>query len=131
MKDIRKLLQARETVIGSWINTGSPVVAELMASIGFDFLVVDAEHSAVGITETQAIFQAIRAGNSECAPLVRLPGNDYAVTKKYLDVGAQGVIAPLINSKEQAQNLVDAVKYPPYWEKGGGVFAINQLWYEI
>lgn len=125
MKNLRKMLQANECVIGSWINTCSPVVAELMAAVGFDFLAVDAEHSAVDIPQAQGLFQAIRAGNPDCAPLVRLAGNDYATTKRYLDAGAAGVIAPLINSAAQAQELVRAVKYPPQGMRGVGFCRAN------
>ena len=125
MPDLRQALQRGGYVVGSWINTCSPIVAELMAATGFDFLTVDVEHSAVDVPQAQVLFQAIRAGNPDCAPLVRLPGNDYATTKRYLDAGAIGVIAPLINSAEQAQELVRAVKYPPQGLRGVGFCRAN------
>ncbi len=107
-------------MIGSWINTASPVVAEIMAAAGFDYLVVDAEHSAVDLKDCQQIFQAIKAGNPACKPMVRMPGNAYADTKRYLDAGAEGVIAPLVNSKEEAELLIQSVKYPPVGIRGVG-----------
>jgi 2-dehydro-3-deoxyglucarate aldolase len=125
MKNLCQALQAGGRMVGSWINTCSPIVAELMAAVGFDFLTVDAEHSAVDVPQAQVLFQAIRAGNPDCAPLVRLPGNDYATTKRYLDAGAAGVIAPLINSAEQARELVRAVKYPPQGMRGVGFCRAN------
>jgi 2-dehydro-3-deoxyglucarate aldolase len=106
--------------IGSWINTASPVVAEIMAASGFDFLVVDAEHSAVDFEKSQQLFQAIRAGNPNCIPMVRMPGNQYQDTKRYLDAGAMGVIAPLITTRQEAELLVRSVKYPPMGERGVG-----------
>ena len=66
------------------------------------------------------LFQAIKAGNPECKPMVRLAGNSYDETKRYLDAGAMGVIAPLINTAEQAKELVRSVKYPPIGERGVG-----------
>ena len=120
MKNIRQVLREGGYAVGSWVNTCSPVAAELMAAIGFDFLAVDAEHSALDIGQVQCLFQAIRSGNGDCAPMVRLPGSDYAVTKRFLDAGAAGVIAPLINSAEQAQQVVSAVKYPPAGARGVG-----------
>lgn len=120
MDNLHKILEGATYVIGSWINTGSAVVAEIMAASGFDFLVVDAEHSAVDVPQAQAMFQAIKAGNPKCVPMVRLPGNSYAVTKRYLDAGAMGVIAPLINSADDARELVRSVKYPPMGERGVG-----------
>lgn len=125
MINLRQLLKEGGFAIGSWVNTLSPVAAELMSAAGFDFLTVDVEHSAVDVPQAQVLFQAIRAGNPDCAPLVRLPGNDYAITKRYLDAGAVGVIAPLINSPEQARELVRAVKYPPEGERGVGFCRAN------
>lgn len=121
----KERLKDGQPVIGSWINTASPVAAELMATAGFDFLTVDVEHSAVDLVQTQALFQAIRSGNPGCAPLVRLAGNVYAETKRYLDAGAVGVIAPFINTGEQAEELVRAVKYPPIGMRGVGFCRAN------
>lgn len=110
----------KKLIIGSWINTASPIAAEIMSSAGFDFLVVDTEHSAVDVPQAQVLFQAIKAGNSACTPLVRLPGNMYSETKRYLDAGAMGVIVPLINSAEEAREVIRSVKYPPLGERGVG-----------
>ena len=109
-----------ETIFGSWINTASTVAAEIMSAAGFDYLVVDAEHSAVDVPQAQAMFQAIRAGNPDCIPMVRMPGNRYEETKRYLDAGAMGVIAPLVMNGEEARELVRSVKYPPQGERGVG-----------
>lgn len=125
MANIRQLLKEDRPAIGSWINSASPIVAELMASTGFDFLTVDVEHSAVDLVQTQALFQAIKSGNPNCAALVRLAGNSYADTKRYLDAGAAGVIAPLINTAEQARELVRSVKYPPAGMRGVGFCRAN------
>lgn len=91
-----------------------------MSSSGFDFLVLDAEHSPINVPQAQFIFQAIKAGNPDCSPMVRLAGNVYAETKRFLDAGASGVIAPLINTADQARELVRSVKYPPQGERSIG-----------
>ena len=96
-----------------------------MAKTGFDFLTVDVEHSAVDLPRAQALFQAVRSGSPRCAPLVRLAGNVYAETKRFLDAGAQGVIAPFVNTREQAEELVRAVKYPPEGMRGVGFCRAN------
>jgi 2-dehydro-3-deoxyglucarate aldolase len=114
------MINKKEHLFGSWINTASPIVAEIMSAAGFDFLVVDAEHSAINVPQALQIFQAIKAGNPDCKPMVRLAGNQYSETKRYLDAGASGVIAPLINTAEEANELVRAVKYPPEGERGVG-----------
>ncbi|MFC1481838.1 HpcH/HpaI aldolase/citrate lyase family protein [Candidatus Neomarinimicrobiota bacterium] len=113
-------LKDKNVMIGSWINTASPIVAELMSAANFDFLVVDAEHSSVSIAQAQSLFLAIKAGNSNCTAIVRVPGNNYAETKRYLDAGAMGVIVPLINSREEAMEVIRSVKYPPMGERGVG-----------
>ena len=123
--NFKKLFENDKPVIGSWINTASPIAAELMATTGFDFLTVDVEHSAVDLVQGQALFQAIRSGNSNCAPFVRLAGNVYAETKRYVDAGAIGVIAPFINTRKQAEELVRSVKYPPLGMRGVGFCRAN------
>lgn len=123
--NLKEKLRNGEPVIGSWINTASSITAELMATAGFDFLTVDVEHSAVDLVQAQALFQAIRSGNPDCTPLVRMAGNVYADTKRFLDAGASGVIAPFINSREQARELVNAVKYPPMGMRGVGFCRAN------
>lgn len=122
---LRERLRQGHPVIGSWLNTASPIAAELMATAGFDFLTVDIEHSAVDLPQAQALFQAIKAGNPACAPLARLAGNVYADTKRFLDAGAAGVIAPFINTGDQARELVRAVKYPPQGMRGVGYCRAN------
>ncbi len=109
-----------ELILGSWINTASPIVTEIMSYAGFDFLCIDAEHSAIDFKDSLHLFQAITAGNPNCAPLVRMQGNNYADTKRYLDAGAVGVIAPLVNSKKEVEYLIKSVKYPPDGNRGVG-----------
>ena len=109
-----------ELILGSWINTASPIVAEIMSGSGFDFLCVDAEHSAIDYHSTLQLFQAIKAGNPNCTPLVRMEGNNYADTKRYLDAGAMGVIAPLVNTKAEVEYLIKSGKYPPKGNRGVG-----------
>jgi len=127
MRNLRYALQSGHTVVGTWCNSGSPIIAELMASSGFDFVCVDAEHSAVDVPQAQSLFQAVVAGNPTCAPIVRLHGVDYALVKRYLDAGARGVVCPLINSKEDAELLVSAVKYPPEGRRGVGFCRANKF----
>lgn len=123
--NIKQRLKNKDIVAGSWLNTGSPVVAELMAQCGFDYICVDVEHSAVDLPQTQQLFQAIRSGNQHCAPFVRLHGVDYPFVKRYLDAGAMGVIAPLVVCKEEVETLIRATKYPPLGQRGVGFCRAN------
>lgn len=122
---LRRRMLAGKTLIGSWINSGSPIVAELMAACGFDFLCVDVEHSAVDLPQAQQLFQAVRSGRPDCAAIVRLHGVDYAFVKRYLDAGACGVVAPLVRTREEAALLVQAAKYPPVGLRGVGFCRAN------
>ena len=122
---LRRRIAAGEIVIGSWINSGSPIVAELMAACGFDFLCVDVEHSAVDLPEAQQLFQAIRSGRPDCAAVVRVHGVDYAFVKRFLDAGASGIVAPLVRTRDEAALLVQATKYPPAGLRGVGFCRAN------
>lgn len=127
MIDLRKTLKSGKPVIGTWLNSGSAAIAELLASCGFDFVCVDVEHSAVDVPQVQGLFQAITAGRPDCAPFVRLHGVDYALVKRYLDAGARGVVCPLVNTAADAHLLVDAVKYPPMGRRGVGFCRANKF----
>lgn len=125
MLNIKEYLKTGKPVVGTWLNSGSQIVAELMAAAGFDFVCVDAEHSAVGLPQTQQIFQAIRSGNQDCAAMVRLHGVDYSFVKQYLDAGARGIIAPLVRTRAEAELLIKATKYPPMGLRGVGFCRAN------
>lgn len=123
--NLRARLQTGDPLVGTWLNSGSPMLAELMAACGLDFVCVDVEHSAVDLPEAQRLFQAIRSGNAACASLVRLHGVDYALVKRYLDAGADGVVAPLVLTADEARLLVQACKYPPEGLRGVGFCRAN------
>lgn len=117
---LRSRLRAGEPVIGTWLNTASPIVAELLAAAGFDFVTLDAEHSPVDVPQALPLFQAIRSGSPECSGLVRVAGSSYDEVKRFMDAGAAGVICPFVNTAEQAREVVRAVKYPPLGARGVG-----------
>ena len=116
----------KRKLFGSWINSGSSIVSELMALQGFDFLTVDVEHSAVDVPQVLHIIQGIRASNRGCLPFVRTEGVEFSLVKRYLDAGAMGIIAPLVNTRQQAEELVRAVRYPPLGDRGVGYCPANQ-----
>ena len=107
-------------LIGSWVNTGSTAVAELMSGSGLDFVTIDMEHAPISIESLADLLRAIRSGDPKCMALVRTPGHDYQDLKRYMDAGADGVIVPFVNNAVTAQKIVDAVKYPPQGRRGVG-----------
>jgi 2-dehydro-3-deoxyglucarate aldolase len=107
-----------ELLIGTMLTLSSPEVAEVLASVGFDWLFVDAEHSTLGTRDIQALLQAA-GDDTPC--LVRLESNQEVPIKQALDVGAAGIIAPQVNSVEQAKAVVRFSKYSPQGVRGVGI----------
>jgi 2-keto-3-deoxy-L-rhamnonate aldolase RhmA len=112
-----RLLQG-DLLIGTMITLTSPEVAEIMAEVGFDWLFLDAEHSVFEAREIQALLQA---AGSAMPCVVRLPVAAEVPIKKALDVGAAGIIAPLVNSAAQAEQVVRLAKYAPAGTRGVGI----------
>jgi 2-dehydro-3-deoxyglucarate aldolase len=113
----RQRLKDHTTLIGTIVSLASPEVAEVLSDAGFDWLFVDAEHSPLEALAIQHILQG--AGATPC--LVRLARADEVAIKKALDVGAAGVIAPMVNSPEQAAQVVRWARYAPLGTRGVGV----------
>lgn len=116
MSLLRQALIERKLTVGSWIQTGSPVVAEILSSMSFDWIAVDCEHSAVHIAEFTEVARGINGRNT--VTLARVRENDTLAIRQVLDMGAQGVIVPLINNARQARDAVSAAKYPPEGVRG-------------
>jgi len=104
--------------LGLFMGLGHPVSAEIMAGCGFDFLLIDAEHGLTDLPGIQAQLQAIAAYPVPC--LVRPPSHDAAFIKQLLGVGVQTLLAPMVETAEQAAQLVRAVRYPPHGIRGVG-----------
>ncbi|MDY6917838.1 MAG: aldolase/citrate lyase family protein [Chloroflexota bacterium] len=116
---LKRKMQKRQTTIGSWITLGHTSIAEIMARAGFEWLVVDMEHSAITLDIAQQLILAIEACGA--TPLVRVEENNASLIKRVMDAGAYGVIVPMVNSKREAEAAVAAVKYPPVGKRGVGL----------
>ena len=103
-------------MLGSWIQIPDPAVAEIMAELGYDWVAVDAEHTDTGLDTLSNIFRGMK--NTGTAPLVRVASNDMMDIRRSLDIGAEGVIVPLINTAEEARLAVSYAKYPPDGVRG-------------
>ncbi|MDS0476931.1 aldolase/citrate lyase family protein [Natrinema sp. 1APR25-10V2] len=108
----------QEPAVGSWITLRDPSVAELTAEIGFDFVVLDIEHTPNTMETVIELVRAVDAADSHTEAIVRLPWNDPVVVKRVLDTGASGVMAPMIESEAEAETLVEATRYPPEGVRG-------------
>lgn len=118
-KTLHTALRSGEPVIGSWIQFAHTGVAEIMAQSGFAWLGIDLEHSTIGIESVLPLVQVIEL--SGCAPLVRLPANDPVLALRVMDAGAHGVIVPHVSSREEAEQAVRSVRYPPLGTRGVGL----------
>lgn len=114
--DLGTTLRNRDVTIGSWIQLGHPGIAEILAHAGYDWIVVDREHSDIDL----ATFTNLARGmyGRGCAPLVRVPENDTLSIRLSLDQGAAGVVVPMVDTPEQAREAVAASKYPPQGTRG-------------
>ncbi|WP_426227858.1 HpcH/HpaI aldolase family protein [Pseudarthrobacter sp. DSP2-3-2b1] len=110
--------EAGRPLAGMWVCSGSPLIAELCAGSGLDWLLIDAEHSPNGLESVLAQLQAIHG--YPIHTLVRPPVNDVVVIKQYLDLGVQNLLIPMVNSLAEAEAAVAATRYPPQGVRGVG-----------
>ena len=117
---VKEKLVAGKPSVGTWLSLASPISAEYMAHAGFDWLVVDTEHSPIGFETTVQCFQAICT--TDTIPMARVAWNDPMLMKRLLDAGAMGLVVPMVNSAEEAEKAVKSMKYPPegFRSLGGG-----------
>ncbi len=115
---LARRLRAGETVYTAWCAMPAPIVAENVARAGFTCVVLDQQHGMYEIASTAAAIGPVRLAGASA--VVRVPLNDFASASRILDVGAEAVIAPMINNVEQARRFVGAMKYPPLGERSWG-----------
>ena len=111
-------LKRGEVSLGSWLNLASPTAAELMARAGYEWLVVDAEHTAWDLDATAHAFRAIQAGGA--VPLARTWSHDPTAIGRLLDAGAMGIVVPHVSTPEQAEAIASAMRYPPAGTRSAG-----------
>jgi 2-keto-3-deoxy-L-rhamnonate aldolase RhmA len=108
---VKKRLQEGEVAIGYWLTLPAPSVAEILAGLPLDWLVVDLEHSPIGWETLEDMLRGV--SSTPVVPMVRVPSGDPPVLKRALDRGPLGVVVPLVNSVEEARHVVAACRYPP------------------
>lgn len=117
---LRQLFDERDDLVGSWLSSHDPKIAELIAELGFDFITIDTEHAPNSIETVASLTQAIDAARNETGVIVRVPWNDPVRIKRVLDIGASGVLIPMIETVEDAEAAVRATHYPPDGIRGVG-----------
>lgn len=120
-------LQAQQAQIGLWLGSTSPYVAELSASTGYDWVLIDGEHAPNTVQTMLAQLQAVAA--YPVAPVVRPVDSNPALLKQLSDIGGRNFLIPMIESADEASQVVSALRYPPQGTRGiGTALARAALW---
>ncbi|MBM2824903.1 MAG: 4-hydroxy-2-oxovalerate aldolase [Dehalococcoidales bacterium] len=120
----KEKIKQGKTAYGVFVPMASPTIVEMIGHIGFDFVLLDAEHSPIG---TESCEQMVRAADCvNITPIIRIAMSIRQNILRYLDIGALGAQMPMVNSGPEVQAVMDAVKYPPEGKRGlAGVRAAN------
>ncbi|MFD1794302.1 HpcH/HpaI aldolase/citrate lyase family protein [Ochrobactrum teleogrylli] len=116
-------LRAGETVLSAWSSLPEPLTVEILAHTAFDAVTLDMQHG--GHDEASVLRSVGHVLNAGKPPVVRIPVGRFDMASRALDFGAEAVIAPMINSAEDARKFAAAMKYPPVGERSWGVFRAN------
>ena len=119
LNSLKKKLQNKELTIGSWLTIPSVEVVEILATAGFEWLVIDLEHTSITLDQVKQLILAIQAESMKA--LVRVSKNEEVIFKRVLDCGADGIIVPMIKTQKDAEDAVSYAKYPPYGKRGVGL----------
>ena len=123
-KTLKQKIINRDITIGSWITIGNNTIAEILANAGFDWLVVDLEHTTISLEQAGEIIRTIEL--SGVPSLVRLTSNNENQIKRVMDAGAQGIVVPMVKNTKDAVSAVAATRYPPLGNRGVGLARAQQ-----
>jgi 4-hydroxy-2-oxoheptanedioate aldolase len=115
---VKKIWASGGAVLNGWLSIPSAFSAEVNAHVGWDSLTVDLQHGVQDYLSLVPILQAI--STTAVTPLVRVPANEPGIIMKCLDAGAYGVICPMVNTRQDAEQLVDWCRYPPAGKRSFG-----------
>jgi len=122
---VKEKLRRGEPSFGTWLSLGDLYATRVLARLGFDWLTLDIEHSAIDWKQATTIFAAV--ADAGCVPLARVPEGSHHYIKRVLDAGAWGIVVPMVDTVEQAKVAIAAAKYPPVGNRsvGGGMHSMN------
>ncbi|MGF6732226.1 2-dehydro-3-deoxyglucarate aldolase [Paraburkholderia youngii] len=115
----RRAIREGKTQIGCWASLASPIATELLGTVGFDWMLLDAEHAPNDVLTLIPQLMALKDSGS--APVVRPPANDSVVIKRFLDSGFSNFLVPFVDSADDAARAVAATRYPPQGIRGVSV----------
>ncbi len=115
-KQLKEIWQSGTVSFGAWITCSDPAVAAAVCNAGYEWVFVDGEHCPYNPTSLREVIAAIRA--RDVVPIVRVADNQEWLIKQVLDLGAEGVVVPLLTTAEDARRAVAACRYPPLGVRG-------------
>jgi 4-hydroxy-2-oxoheptanedioate aldolase len=115
---VRAAVRGGQPTVGCFSGLGSPAVVELLAQAGFDWLVIETEHNAVDLVQVEHMLRAV--SGTDTIPLVRVPSHDPMHIQRALDIGAYGVVVPMVRTAAEAERIVRATRYPPVGSRSWG-----------
>lgn len=116
--DLKRAVCDGEHPLGTWVSIAHPAVVEINAAVGFEFVLLDAEHTTMSYETVEGLVRAAEAASSPTEPVVRVPDNDPVAIKRVLDIGVSSLMVPMVDSAPEAKSVVDAVRYPPEGDRG-------------
>lgn len=117
---LKNKLKNNQLTIGSWITIAHPAIIDILGSAGFEWLVIDLEHTSIDLSQAHVLISTIQANGMKA--LIRVSKNEEVIIKRVLDMGADGIIVPMVKSKADALQAIDYAKYPPVGKRGVGLF---------
>ena len=123
--ELKQKLDNNQPTIGTWLTIPHPIIAEIMAKAGFDWITVDLEHTMTDLGSAGELIQVIDLCG--VSALVRLTSNDRNQIKRVMDAGAGGIIVPMVNTREEAEAAVAATRYMPDGNRGVGLYRAQKF----
>ncbi len=108
---LKEILRRGKVALGVTVSIGHPDVSDVLGNIGFDYINFDTQHTPLSIESVRSMMQAM--SYSQSTPIVRVQWNDFAMINRALDIGAQGIIIPFVNKREDAIKALQFATYPP------------------
>ena len=121
---LKEKLASKALTIGSWITIASTEIIEILSTAGFEWLVIDLEHTSITLSEAKVLIQTIQANGMSA--LIRVSSNNETEIKKVLDIGADGIIVPMVKSKKEIEKAISYTQYPPSGVRGVGLNRVHK-----
>lgn len=115
---LKQKFENETNIVSAWLSVGHPTVAEVTAAQGFDFVLIDTEHTAMSLETVENMSRGVDAAEGDTETVVRVPSHDPVRIKRVLDIGVAGIMVPMVETAAEAREIVKAMRYPPSGIRG-------------